>query len=225
MTLAIFDLDDTLIAGDSASLWLHFLVEEGLADSGLLPREAEMMRAYHQGRLEMDDYMRVTLAPLAGRPTAEIAQWAARFIERVIAPIVYPQARDLIAAHRAEGRRCLVISATGEHVVKPIAASLGIFEALGVELAVRSGRYDGGITGIPTYRQGKVDRLRQWLEQTGERLEGSHGYSDSVNDIPLLEAVDHPFAVNPDQRLSEHAARNRWPRLDWRPPAASGYQR
>jgi len=204
MPLAIFDLDDTLIAGDSASLWLRFLVQEGLADPDMLPREEEMMRAYHHGSLEMDDYMRFTLQPLAGRSVDEVAEWAARFIDREISSLVYPQARKAVASYQRDGWRCLVISATGEHVVAPIARSLGIDEVLAIQLEIAGRHYTGSTTGILTFKQGKV-----------ESMNGSHGYSDSGNDIPLLETVTHAFTVNPDARLNAHAVAARWYRLNW----------
>lgn len=215
MALAIFDLDDTLIAGDSASLWLRFLVDQGLAAPEMLSREQEMMQAYRQGALRMEDYMRFTLRPLAGKPLAVVADWAADFIESVILPIIYPAARQTIAGYQAEGRRCLVISATGEHLVKPIAARLGIHEQLSIQLELDKGRYSGETTGTLTYQIGKVTRLHEWLGQTGETLSGSHGYSDSVNDIPLLETVEKAFTVNPDPKLADHAFGQNWERLTW----------
>lgn len=215
MALVIFDLDDTLIDGDSASLWLRFLVREGLADASMIPCEEEMMHAYRQGRLQMSDYMYFTLQPLQRRSRTEVAQWAARFIEQDIAPIVYPQARAALEAYQQEGRRVVVVSATGEHLVAPIARSLGVGDVLAISLEVKDDHYTGATTGVLTYQQGKVTRLHQWLEQTGENLAGSHGYSDSVNDIPLLQAVDTAFVVNPDDRLAAQAQTAQWQRLDW----------
>lgn len=215
MTLAIFDLDDTLIAGDSASLWLEFLVAEGLAPSGMLDRERDMMDAYRQGKLRMEDYMRFTLQPLAGKATDEVGGWADRYVDRVIAPIIYPQARERIEEHQADGHRCVVVSATAEHIVSRIARRLGIGESLAIQLGVDDGRYTGETTGTLTYQAGKVVRLREWLDATGETLDGSHGYSDSVNDIPLLELVETAFTVNADARLAEHAGTRKWRSLHW----------
>ncbi|GAB3450055.1 HAD family hydrolase [Insolitispirillum peregrinum] len=215
MPLALFDLDDTLIAGDSATLWLRFLVAKGLADAAMLPQEAEMMRAYREGALKMEDYMRFTLQPLAGRRQAEVAGWVERFIAQEISPIIYPQARETLARYQQDGWRCVVISATGEHLVQRIAAHLGVSEALAIQLEQDGERYSGDTTGILTYQQGKVDRLHAWLAEHDETLAGSHGYSDSINDVPLLTATERAFVVNPDPRLADHAQAHGWLTLDW----------
>jgi HAD superfamily hydrolase (TIGR01490 family) len=215
MALAIFDLDDTLINGDSASLFLQFLVNEGHADKVMLAKEAELMCAYHQGTLLMEDYMSFSLQVLKGYSVDEVAQWVAVFVEKMITPRVFQAARQAIESHRLAGNRVLIISATGEHIVGPIAQFLGVTDFLAIHLACQDGLYTGQTHGVLTYQQGKVQRLLAWLEAHGESLQDSHGYSDSANDVPLLSVVDRAFAVNPDQRLLNVAIQNGWERLNW----------
>ncbi|SMF38598.1 HAD family hydrolase [Pseudogulbenkiania subflava] len=216
MALAIFDLDDTLVDGDSSSLWLNYQVAHGLAPADMLPHETELLRAYYAGQLAMEEYMDYTLMPLRGLAHGEVKKWVDRFIEEVIMPRIFPQALHQIELHRRRGDRLLVISATGEHLVSPIAERLGVSDAIGILLEMKEGAYTGKTHGVLSYREGKITRLRAWLEQQGETLAGSHGYSDSLNDIPLLEAVQYPHAVNPDATLQAEAQRQGWTELAWR---------
>ncbi|WP_255496558.1 HAD family phosphatase [Aquitalea sp. LB_tupeE] len=213
--LAIFDLDDTLTDGDSSSLWLQFMVQHDLAAADMLPREAELMAAYRRGELRMEDYMDFTLQPMQGRSVEEVAEWVERFIADSIAPIVFDQARDTLARYKAEGRTLLVISATGEHLVGPISRYLGADDFLAIQLATEAGCYTGHTHGVMTYQQGKVIRLQQWLQQHGQSLAGSHGYSDSINDVPLLQTVDVAYTVNADPKLAAVAAQQGWQPLFW----------
>ncbi|MDW5416137.1 HAD family hydrolase [Iodobacter sp. CM08] len=216
MALAIFDLDDTLIDGDSASLFLQFLVDEGVAEHSMLAQEAALMRAYHQGVLRMEDYMLFTLQALRGRSVDKVAAWVAVFIERCIAPCVFSQASATLAKHRAAGDRIVIVSATGEHIVGPIAHYLAIDDYLAINLVVKNQQYTGEVQDVLTYQQGKVLRLQEWLHGQDETLQGSYGYSDSGNDIPLLSAVSLAYVVNPDQRLKQYASRQGWRCLSWK---------
>ncbi|TDR81487.1 HAD family hydrolase [Paludibacterium purpuratum] len=216
MPLAIFDLDDTLIDGDSSSLFLRFLVEIGQADADMPAREAAMMDDYRAGRLAMDEYMRFTLQPLQQCATEQVAHWAEVFLRERILPRVFPQAHAALAHYRDAGWRIVIISATGEHLVRPIAAALGVADVLAIRLASADGRYTGQTVDTLTYQQGKVIRLNEWLAAHGETLDGSHGYSDSINDVPLLAAVDRAHVVNPDARLAVVADERQWHRLAWR---------
>ncbi|WP_321809443.1 MULTISPECIES: HAD family hydrolase [unclassified Burkholderia] len=216
MALAIFDMDDTLIDGDSSNLWLRFQVEHGLAPADMLPHEAALLRDYHAGTLAMEDYMDYTLAPLQGLARDEVGAWIDRFIEEVIVPRVFPEAWSRLALHRARGDRVLVISASGEHLVGPIARRLGVADVIAIQLEMTDGVYSGRTCGVLSYREGKVTRLREWLAQHGESLDGSYGYSDSLNDMPLLQSVRHPHVVNPGDMLHEEAARRQWMELNWR---------
>jgi len=216
MALAIFDLDETLIHGDCASLWARHMADIQWVDrDSFLPREQELMALYSQGKLAMEDYMAFTLAPLVGRSEEEVAFVVGPFVEEVIEPIIYGDAMRCLAAHRAAGDRLLVISASAHFLVSAIAARLGIDEVLAIDCEQQHGGYSGRTRGVLTYREGKVTRLEAWLQAEGETLEGAHFYSDSRNDLPLLQRVPHPHAVNPDAVLREHAERAGWDILHW----------
>lgn len=216
MALAIFDLDETLIDGDCASLWSKEMVRLGWVEGeSFMQRDLELMAAYGQGKLAMEDYMAFSLAPMAGRSETAVTSAVAEFVDNVIDPVVYRDARTAIAHHQAAGDRLLVISASGAHLVRPIAAHLGIDEVLAIDLEVRNGVFTGRTEGVLTYREGKVIRLMQWLEAQGETLDGASFYSDSRNDLPLLSKVSQPLAVNPDPVLLAHAEKAGWPVLNW----------
>ena len=215
MPLAIFDLDDTLLDGDSSSLFLRHLVKHGLAPADMLPREAAMMQDYYAGKLEMEDYMTFTLQPLRGRAVDEVAHWVDGYVHDTLLPRIFPAARATLAAQRAAGRRLLVISATGVHVVAPLARALGIADVLAIDLETQDGRYTGRTSGTLTYRHGKVERLQAWSAAEAEDLHDSVGYSDSINDVPLLEAVASAHVVNPAPALARLAAERGWRRLEW----------
>ncbi|MBX8483752.1 HAD family phosphatase [Pseudomonas cichorii] len=217
MPLAIFDLDETLIGGDCASLWSEQMGRLGWVDpESFMKRNDELMAAYSAGKLAMEDYMAFSLEPMAGRTPEEVDHLVGPWVEDFIEPIIYSDACKCIAQHRAKGDRILVISASGVHLVKPIAERLGIDEVLGIELDVQNGVYSGATVGVLTYREGKITRLMDWLDAEGENLEGASFYSDSRNDLPLLLKVDHPHVVNPDAVLREHAAKAGWPVHDWK---------
>ena len=216
MALAIFDLDEILIGGDCATLWSEQMGRLGWVDPvSFMQRNDELMAAYSAGELAMEDYMAFSLEPMAGRTPEEIDHLVGPWVEDVIEPIIYSDACKCIAQHRAKGDRILVISASGVHLVKPIAERLGIDEVLGIALDVQHGVYSGGTVGVMTYREGKITRLTDWLDAEGENLEGASFYSDSRNDLPLLLKVDHPNVVNPDPVLLEHAQKAGWPVHSW----------
>ena len=217
MALAIFDLDETLILGDCASLWSEHMVRLGWVDGeSFLRRDREMMEAYNKGEMAMEDYMAFSLEPVAGRSLEELAHLVEPWVEDVIEPIIFVDACHCIAEHRKQGDRVLIISASGTHLVGPIAARLGVDEYLAIELEAINGVYTGNTHGVLTYREGKVTRLLEWLDQEQENLEDASFYSDSRNDLPLLLKVDHPKAVNPDPVLRAHAEQHGWPILAWK---------
>ncbi len=215
MPLAVFDLDETLISGDSATLWLQWLVERQLTDPSLLAEEAKLMERYSTGVMRMEDYMSLTLQPLAGRTHEEVAGWVQDFIAERIEPRIYPDARDCLADYRGRDWTLLIISATAEHLVLPIARHLGVEHALGIGLEMTNGRYSGQTRGVLSYRDGKVQRLREWLNTHALSLTGSHAYSDSINDLPLLMAADVAHAVNPCERLATEAKNRGWNFRRW----------
>lgn len=216
MAVAIFDLDETLIHGDCASLWAQHMADIQWVDGeSFLAREQELMALYSQGKLAMEDYMAYTLSPLVGRTPEEVEFIVGPFVEDLIEPIIYSDAMRCLAAHRAAGDRLLIISASAHFLVSAIAERLGIEEVLAIDCELQHGCYSGKTSGVLTYREGKVTRLQAWLEAEGETLDGAHFYSDSRNDLPLLQRVPHPHAVNPDAVLREYAERAGWDILSW----------
>lgn len=212
LTLAIFDLDNTLIGGDSDHLWGEFVVEAGIApENDFAARNERFYRAYERGELDIDAYLRFALSPLRGRSRDTAAAWHRRFMGAKIEPIMLPAAAELLRGHRERGHTLLIVTATNEFITRPIADALQVEHLLACEAEIKDGVYTGEPLGVPTYREGKVTRLRQWLEMTGESLDGAWCYSDSHNDLPLLEAVDHPVAVDPDETLRARARERGWP--------------
>lgn len=217
MALAIFDLDETLIDGDCASLWAHEMAKIGWVDGeSFLRKDAELMAEYAFGRLAMEDYMAFSLAPLVGRTAAEIEHVVEPFVEEVIEPLIYSDAMRCIAEHRKAGDRILVISASAEFLVSAIAARLGIEDVLAIQLEEQHGFYSGKTRGVLSYREGKATRLWAWAAEHAESVQDAHFYSDSINDLPLLEQVTHAHVVNPDPLLLEQAQARGWPVLAWR---------
>lgn len=216
MDLALFDLDETLIDDDSASLWIRWLVAEGFAPAELEQQEQQLMQLYYQGKLSMEDYMQATLTPLTGMSTQTVAGWVQRYIRRDILPRVYPAARERLLWHRERGDCILVISATGEHLVAPIAEQLGAGGALAIGVEVQDDRFTGNTYSTMTYQQGKVTRLKQWLAEHPELIfEHSHGYSDSLNDKAMLQYVDSATVINPDSELNALAVEHGWEICRW----------
>ncbi|AGA90251.1 HAD-superfamily subfamily IB hydrolase, TIGR01490 [Thioflavicoccus mobilis 8321] len=218
MPLAIFDLDNTLIAGDSDYLWGRFLVARGVVDGDEYDRLNERFyRDYREGRLDIMAFLRFALRPLRENDPTDLIAWRRAFIEEMIEPIILPAALDLVERHRRCGDELLIITATNAFVTAPIAARFGIPHLIATLPEQVEGRFTGEVAGIPSFREGKVARLEQWLAETGHDLAGSHFYSDSHNDLPLLERVAHPVAVDPDPTLAAEAYARGWPSLSLRP--------
>ncbi len=214
MALAIFDLDNTLLAGDSDYLWGRFLVEQGIVDADEYERENERFYAdYRAGNLDIYEFLRFSLRPLSLHSPQQLAQWRNLFLESKIVPIITEQARELVEKHRLAGDIPLIITATNSFVTAPIAQRFGIRHLIATEPETLDGHYTGEIAGEPSFREGKVNRLNDWLETFEQSMEGSWFYSDSHNDLPLLEQVAHPVAVDPDQTLAEVARERDWPIL------------
>lgn len=217
MALAIFDLDNTLIGGDSDNLWGRFVSRLGIVDGEeFAARNEQFYRDYQAGTLDIDAYLRFALAPLAGRPASTLAAWHREFMATMIEPIMLPAASRLVATHKDAGDELLVITATNRFITEPIARALGIEELLACEGEIVAGRYTGEPLGVPAFGAGKVTRLRQWLAGRETSLTGAWFYSDSHNDLPLLELVDRPVAVDPDERLLAHARERDWPVISLR---------
>lgn len=217
MDLAVFDLDETLICDDSTSLWLRWLVSQGFAPPALLKQEQALMQQYYQGTLEIEAYMHTILAPLAGLSTLTVSGWIRRFIQRDILPRVYPAARERLAFHQQRGDTIVIISASGEHLVAPIAEQLGAHGALAIGVEIVDQRYSGLTFGTMTYKEGKVVRLNSWkAEQEAVRFQQTWAYSDSMNDLPLLMQADRAYVINPDAPLEQEALRRGWDVCRWK---------
>lgn len=217
MSLAIFDLDNTLIAGDSDHLWGEFLIEQGRVDADRYRERNDFFyREYQNGTLDIHAYLEFALAPLKGFAQEELNALHQMFMQHKIHPIMLPKAQELIERHRQQGDTLLIITATNRFVTAPIARLLGISHLLASEPEVSNGCYTGRAAGIPCFQEGKVTRLHAWLAESGQTLRTSYFYSDSANDIPLLKEVSHPVAVDPDPRLRAFALENQIPIISLR---------
>ncbi|EGH43643.1 MULTISPECIES: HAD family hydrolase [Pseudomonas syringae group] len=212
MRLALFDLDNTLLGGDSDHAWGDYLCRRGILDAATYKtRNDEFYQDYLAGTLNMTDYLNFTLEILGNTDMAQLEQWHREFMRDCIEPMMLPKALELIAKHREAGDKLVVITATNRFVTAPIVAQLGIDTLLATECEMADGRYTGRTTGVPCFREGKVTRLNQWLQDNAFSLEDSYFYSDSMNDLPLLEQVANPVAVDPDDKLRAEAERRGWP--------------
>lgn len=218
MTLALFDLDNTLIADDSDYLWGQFLVERGVVDRAYYEAgNAHFYELYKQGRLDIGEFLAFALKPLADNEPEQLYRWREQFIEEKIRPILLPAARQLLDKHRAQGHTILVITATNHFVTEPIVALYGIEHLIATRPEMRDGRYTGRYEGTPCFQDGKVKRLEEWLgDYDDTALQGSWFYSDSHNDVSLMLRVDHPVAVDPDDKLRAIADERGWPVISLR---------
>lgn len=211
--LALFDLDNTLLGGDSDFEWAQFLIEQGVLDRELYEaRNQEFYEQYKAGTLDIRAFLDFQLKPLARHPRAQLDIWHRDFMERKIRPIVRQKGRALLQEHAGDLRA--VITATNSFVTAPIVRELGIEHLIATEPEEKDGEFTGAVRGIPCFRDGKVVRLERWLVSRGTSLgafEQSWFYSDSLNDLPLLGRVTHPVAVDPDDTLRAHAAHRGWP--------------
>jgi HAD superfamily hydrolase (TIGR01490 family) len=212
--LALFDLDNTLLAGDSDYEWGQFLV-----DRGVLEREEyeAQNRAYYEqyvaGTLDIHEFLGFALRPLAAHPPADLARWHGEFMAARIRPMIGQPARALVRKHQQAGDLCAIITATNSFVTGPIAREFGVEHLIATEPESRDGRFTGRVAGVPCFREGKIRRLDDWLAARGRRLAEfaeSTLYSDSHNDLPLLERVRRPVAVDPDARLAAAAKQRGW---------------
>lgn len=211
VSLALFDLDNTLIAGDSDHAWGEFLVNKKLVDAAEYKKANDhYYTAYQQGTLDIHDYLAFSLRPLTQYSTQEMLSWREIFIEECIRPILLTAATELLDKHRQQGHEILIITATNRFITEPIAKLLGVQELIAVEPEFINGSYTGKILGTPSFREGKVTRLNEWLASKDLSLKNSWFYSDSHNDLPLLELVDNPVAVDPDELLQERAIKEGW---------------
>jgi len=220
MRLVLFDLDNTLLTGDSDYEWGQFLVDRGVLDRAAY--EAQN-RAYYeqyvQGTLDIHEYLGFALRPLAEHSPQQLQRWHGEFMRDRIVPMITPAARELVHRHLGEGDLCAIITATNSFVTAPIAREFGVTHLIATEPECRDGRFTGRVAGTPCFREGKLKRLDEWLAARGRRAEDfdeSVFYSDSHNDLPLLQRVTRPVAVDPDAPLAAEAARRGWAVLSLR---------
>jgi len=225
MKLAIFDLDNTLLGGDSDHAWGEFLIEQGLVDAEThRARNDEFYRQYQAGSLDIADYVAFAAEPIAGLAPERLKSLHDRFMESHVRPMLLPAASRLLDSHRQSGDFRLIITATNRFITGPIAVLLGADALIATELETVDGIYTGRMHGVPCFQQGKVTRLRKWLEARNAGhsdtqtlgLENSIFYSDSFNDLPLLECAAESVAVDPDERLRETARQRGWPIISLR---------
>ncbi len=215
MPLTIFDLDHTLITGDSDYLWGQYLVDQGIVDAHQYEEKNRLFfEDYEQGNLDIDSYLKFSLEPLSRYPIKKLYQWRQHFIESIIQPLIAKGTHSLLEKHRNKGDTLIIISATNLFITQPIAELLDIDNILGTEPEIKNNRYTGNYIGTPTYKHGKVDSLNKWMSENSYDLTNSTFYSDSQNDLPLLKLVTNPVAVNPDLELTRYATNNDWPIID-----------
>lgn len=218
MKLALFDLDNTLIAGDSDHAWSEFLIEEGVLERGVFEAtNNRFYREYQEGTIRMEDWLAFQLTPLASRTAGELQSWHREFMRRKVMPLILPKARELLAKHEDALR--VIVTATNRFIVGPICSELGVVHVIASEYEEVDGVPTGKPRGQPSFGSGKVSRLTEWLALRGQALadfKESWFYSDSHNDIPLLERVTHPVAVDPDAKLKRLAQDRGWPVISLR---------
>ncbi|HEX20229.1 MAG TPA: HAD family hydrolase [Acidiferrobacteraceae bacterium] len=212
MNLAIFDLDHTLLNGDSDYAWGQFLVEQNIVDG----QEYETINRnyyeqYRQGTLDILEFLAFALQPLTQHDFDTLNNWHRQFMQQKIEPMISQAAQALVNKHRQQSDTLLIITATNSFVTAPIARAFDIDNIIATEPEIKDGRYTGRVSGTPCFREGKVQRLQAWLSSRDEAFDQIWFYTDSHNDLPLLELVDHPVVVNPDDILRQHAQEQRWP--------------
>lgn len=220
MNLVLFDLDNTLLSGDSDFEWSQFLIEQGVLDRELF--EAKNLAFYEQykaGTLDIHEFLDFQLKPLSRHARKVLDEWHEEFMRRKVRPMMGDKARQLVANHKAAGDICVIITATNSFVTAPIAREFGIEHLIGTDPEQKDGEFTGRVAGIPSFRDGKVTRMEAWLAERGwnwASFAETSFYSDSLNDLPLLSKVKNPVAVDPDDTLKKHAQKQGWPVISLR---------
>ena len=214
MELVLFDLDNTLLTGDSDYEWAQFLIELGVLDrDGYEKRNQAFFEQYKAGSLDIYAFLDFQLAPLAAHPRAQLDAWHAQFMQAKVRPMITAAARALVAQHQQRGDLCAIVTATNAFVTAPIAREFGVSHLVATEIEAVDGKFTGKPRGTPCFREGKLTRVGEWLASIGKRwsdFPASRFYSDSHNDLPLLERVTHPVAVSPDAALKSIALKRNW---------------
>lgn len=211
VTLALFDLDDTLLNGDSDYLWGEYLADIGVLDAAEhRQRNFEFLQAYKADRLDIYAFLEYQLAPLAAHSVAQLNTWRTEFIDTRIRPLVLPKAIELVEQHRCAGHQLAIVTATNEFITAPIADLFEVSTLIAIQLEMANGRYTGKPFGVPSSGEGKVVRVKEHFGAAQFAAAQTWFYSDSIRDLPLLRAVDHPVAVNASEELLNHATANNW---------------
>lgn len=217
MDIAIFDLDNTLLGADSDYLWGQFLGENGHVDAEAHQKENDRYyKEYLEGNLDINEFLEFQFRPLAENNMATILSWRAHFLEEKIQPVMLPKAIKLIEEHRKMKHKLLIITATNNFITAPIAELFGIKDLISAEPEISNGQYTGKLSGTPSFAEGKITRYKQWLQENNYQADTTWFYSDSHNDIPLLNQVTHPIAVDPDDTLKTEAKKHNWPIISLR---------
>ena len=215
MDLALFDLDHTLLNGDSDHGWGVFLGDLGVVDAEEQNEKQDYFyQEYRHGRLDMQAFLEFQLAPLAQFPKEQLHQWRAQYVDQIIKPMLADGKPELLLPHRGAGDELVIVTATSDFITRPIADLLGVDHLIATQVEVVDGEYTGKPYGTPSFREGKVTRVNQWLSEQQQTYSKTYFYSDSINDLPLLEQVDVPIAVTPDEPLRMHAQRLHWKIID-----------
>ncbi|MCP5278069.1 MAG: HAD family hydrolase [Thiobacillus sp.] len=218
MRLALFDLDNTLLAGDSDFEWAQYLIEQGVLDREVYEaRNQAFYDHYKAGTLDIHEFLDFQLMPLARHSREQLDAWHRDYMARKVIPMVAPGTAALLENHRDHVQ--VIVTATNSFVTAPIARHLGVAHLIATEPELRDGRFTGKVSGIPSFKAGKVARLEEWLAAQGKTwadVAESWFYSDSLNDLPLLAHVHHPVAVDPDPTLRAHAEARGWPVISLR---------
>ncbi|ETT08840.1 HAD family hydrolase [Providencia alcalifaciens] len=214
--LAIFDLDDTLIRGDSSVLWTQYLWDKKIiTDPRFVEADKEMMELYNAGNLDMVTYLKSNLQTLEGIKIELVDEWLEDFVETIILPRVYPTALSTITSYRSQGIPIIVISATVSFIVNKIADRLGADVSMGIDIKRSNGCYTAEVDGIPTFKEGKVKRLTQWISHQPITDAYIYFYTDSANDLPMCHFANETFIINGDSRLLQAANENHWSQYSW----------
>lgn len=214
--LYVFDMDETLINADCAMIWNAFLVENGIVTQpNFIEEDQRLMILYAEGNLDMEDYLTFSIAPLLNIPIEKVHTLVKECVENHILPKLFRQAKLLIEQLNREGIEMVIISASVTFLVAEVGRRLGIPTALGINLIEEKGHYTAEISGVPSYREGKVTRLIKWLESQTTTYSEIHFYTDSINDLSLCEYADYAYLVNPCSRLRKHANQTNWTILSW----------
>jgi HAD superfamily hydrolase (TIGR01490 family) len=220
VNLALFDLDNTLLIGDSDFEWSQFLMEQGALDRELF--EAKNLQFYEQykaGKLDIYEFLDFQLKPLSRHSRKVLDAWHEDFMRSKVRPMMGDAARALVAKHKDAGDVCVIITATNSFVTAPIAREFGVPYLIATDPEQIDGEFTGNVAGVPSFREGKITRIEAWMAERGwtwASFEDTTFYSDSLNDLPLLEKVKKPVAVDPDATLRKHAEQKGWPVISLR---------